>query len=152
VILQTHLPHIKQIVHDGNPMGDSYPIGRLWSDQRIRNTMNTGDWPDLVGRPRWGSFSATAIPNTGRIALVMTDHLGKMSKRIQTHAADHDGQTGVKVFRRKNVVAIADSTFINPEDHVFKSRRPSELPATDGDGIVLAHFLRVRSPKSSSLG
>ena len=34
------LPHVEQIVHDGNPMGHSNAFGGVGADQRLGNTMN----------------------------------------------------------------------------------------------------------------
>ena len=82
----------------------------------------------------------------------MPRHLREVRIEIGPDATDHDGQKGIEIVGRKHIDPITNSTFVNPEDHVLESCFTRQLPAADGDRIVLAHFLRVRSPKSSSLG
>ena len=82
----------------------------------------------------------------------MPRHLRGVRIEIGPDATDHDGQTGTEIVGRKHIDSITYSTFINPENHVLECCFTRELPATDGERVVLAHFLRVRSPKSSSLG
>ena len=82
----------------------------------------------------------------------MPRHLREVRIEIGPDATDHDGQTGIEIVGLKHIDPITDSTFVNPENHVLECCFTRQLPATDGDRVVLAHFLRVRSPKSSSLG
>ena len=144
--------HIKEIVHHRDPMGCSNPIGRVGADQRIGNTMNATDRLDFIGIAVRSTSTTTAIPNPIRIAFVMPHHLRQVGVRIHPHTACDDGQTGVKVVGRQHIDSITNGSFINPEDHVFKGCFTRQLPASECDGVVLAHFLRVRSPKSSSFG
>ena len=82
----------------------------------------------------------------------MPRHLREVRIEIGPDATDHDGQTGIEIVGRDHIDPITDSAFINTEHHVLECCFTRQLPATDGDGVVLTHFLRVRSPKSSSLG
>ena len=139
-------------MHDGNPMGDSNAFWGVGADQRLGNTMNASERFDLVGRHFGSTGTATAVPDPAGVTLVMPRHLREVRIEIGPDASDHDGQTGIEIVRREHIDPITDSAFVNPENHVLESCFTRQLPATDGDGVVLTHFLRVRSPKSSSLG
>ena len=75
-----------------------------------------------------------------------------MRINIGPHTTDNDGQAGIEIVGREHIDPITDSTFVDTENHVLKSCLTRQLPAMDGDVGVLAHFLRVRSPKAASLG
>ena len=133
-------------------MGDANPLGGIGADQRIGNTMNATNRLDLIGRSFRGTAASTAVPDPTRIAFVMPYNLGKVGIKIQPHTTNDNGQTSIKIVGRQNIGSVTNSTFIDSENHVFKGCFTRQLPATDGDDVVLAHFLRVRSPKSSSFG
>ena len=133
-------------------MGHSNALGGVGTDQRLGNTMNARERFDLIGRPFGSTGTATAVPDATGVTLVMPRHLREVRIEIGPDATDHDGQTGIEIVGRKHIDPITNSTFVNPENHVLECCFTRQLPATDGDRVVLAHFLRVRSPKSSSLG
>ena len=139
-------------MHEGNPVGHGNAFGGVGADQRLGDTMNASERFDLIGRPFGSTGTATAVPDAAGVTLLMPRHLREVRIEIGPDATNHDGQTGIEIVGRENIDPITNSTFVNPEDHVLESCFTRQLPAADGDRVVLAHFLRVRSPKSSSLG
>ena len=114
--------------------------------------MNTSDRFDLIGSSLWSTGAATAVPDPTGITLVKPRYLRQVRIKIGPDALNSDSQTGIEIVGRQHIDPITDSTFIDTEDHVLECCFSRQLRAANGDGVVLAHFLRVRSPKSSSLG
>ncbi len=114
--------------------------------------MNATDGFDLIGSSLRSTGASIAVPDPTGITFEMPCHLRQVRKTIGPHRTDNDGQAGIEILGREHIDPITDITFVDTENHVLKSCFTRQLPATDGDGVMLAHFLRVRSPKSSSLG
>ena len=91
------LPHVKQMVRDGNPMGNSNAFGGVGADQCLGNTMNASNGFDLVGRPLESTGTASAVTEATGVTLVMPRHLREVRKEIGPHSTDHDGQTGIYI-------------------------------------------------------
>ena len=147
------LSHVEQIVHDGNPMGHSNAFGGVRTDQRLGNPMNARERFDLIGRPFGSTGTAAAVPDPAGVTLVMPRHLGEVRKKLGPMRQTTMARQASKSSDVSTLIPSRTARSSTPRTMSSSAVSPvRQLPATDGDRVMLAHFLRVRSPKSSSLG
>lgn len=103
--------------------------------------MNAADGFDLIGRSLRSTGASTAVPDPTGIIFVMPCHLRQVRIKIGPHTTNKNGQAGIEIVGREHIDPITDSMFVDTQNHALKCCFTRQLPAPDGDGVVLGDLL-----------